>query len=111
MKNVLTVIGVFILISLGARGLGHLVTSQNNDTKVEGLEYSVEAFNATCMTEATSGGNVTEEVARQYCTCVYDKGVAEMGVEGWSDHMVSSDKITPEVNSYINACIVEVMNG
>lgn len=74
-----------------------------------GFVMSKDAFNAPCIEGALSTG-ATREASEFYCSCIYDMGVQEYGAKEWTSQiyaMEDSGTYTPQMNSYINACIEE----
>lgn len=115
MEQLKSISGVIlvVLVVVGAGSLSRYLSTNNTESNTDGLSYTLEAFNAPCVAEATKGGNVSKEVATQYCTCVYDKGIAEYGGEGWANELIKADAegFTPKINEFVNQCIVTTMGS
>jgi len=96
-----------LLVWVGFRA-GTRALFNDNTANTQGFSYTLEAFNSACVSEATKGGNVSKADATSYCTCVYDKGVAEYGTETWSSELIKADTdgFTPKMNEFVNQCLI-----
>jgi len=111
MKKILILLAV--LLTIGAINAGTTWIIKNNPPKTYGYEMSLEAFNASCVKEATTDTTIEKSVATEYCTCVYNKGIDQYGSKEWTNQLMklSEDSdYTPEMNDFVNQCIVETIN-
>ncbi len=105
-KNVL-----IALLILGAAFLSHaaakmIFSTSETTPQVNGYTLQRETFNSGCLPEARKSG-AGEDAARMYCTCVYDSGLGQYGLEGWTaelEQLGYTNTLTAEMNDIVNTC-------
>lgn len=104
-------IGLLVLV-IGFGMLSNYLARQKLSTEpLKGITYTREAYVSGCKRYALANEGVTDAMATSYCGCVYDQGTATYGATKFSEmdnQLTLTNNVTPEMNTLINNCIVQI---
>ena len=87
----------------------------NSPADVKGFSYTRESYLKGCSYSAKQsdgGAELTDALITSYCGCVYDKGVSQFGLAGFTQkdmQATETNSLTPELNELVNVCIQQAL--
>lgn len=106
-------ITVFLVLYYGAQALMREATTpaaQPASFTVDRETY-IQSCSYWAKQEPDTEG-ITDSMVRTYCGCVYDKGIAQYGLQGFiqvDSELTRTGQVTPELNAIVNQCIQEML--
>lgn len=108
------VIGIIVFVVFA--GLPAIIRNLPEETQtIENLSYTRETYVKSCAFWANKEPEAAElgaEFVNTYCGCVYDKGVALYGKEGFTKadkELNDTGYISNELNTIVNQCVQEAL--
>jgi multisubunit Na+/H+ antiporter MnhG subunit len=107
---IVIIIGVIIcLLSLIGYFVPDPLNRTANSSTATSAVLSLEEFNESCISGATEGeGALTNEQATTYCTCMYNRGVQQYGLERWRtilEEAGMTNATSPEITELAKQCV------